>query len=409
LQQSFHEMIMRHEALRTTFAAVNGQVVQVIAPTLCMPLSVRDLRALPEVEREDEARRLVQEESQRPFDLTQGPLLRGCLLQMGEQEHLLLVTLHHIISDGWSLELLVHELAALYDAFTTGLQSPLPALPIQYADFASWQRQWRHDAALEAQLAYWKAQLHDPLPVLELPTDRPRGTSTPLRTARQPVELPAALVEALKDRSQQEGSTLFMTCMAGFKILLYGYTGQEDQRVATLVANRTRQETEGLIGLLVNTVILRTDLGGNPTGREVLERVRATTLAAYANQDLPFEELVRTLERERHSQRTALCQVMIVWQNSTLRPPLGSAPTLRVEVMEQNMVAPHMALTTFDLVLILRERRQGITGTCIYKPDLFDEATIGRMLYDFQYVLECLSARPEQALATFRALRGTYG
>ena len=405
LQQSFHEVITRHEALRTTFADVHGQLVQVIAPTVYMPLLMRDLRALPEVEREEEARRVVQEESQRPFDLRQGPLLRGCLLQLSEQEHLLLVTLHHIISDGWSLELLVYELAALYGTFTTGVASPLPALPIQYADFASWQRQWRDNSVMEAQLAYWQAQLHDPLPVLALPTDRPRGTATPLRTARQPLQLPAALVEAVKDRSQQEGSTLFMTCLAAFKILLYGYTGQEDQRVATLVANRTRQQTEGLIGLLVNTVILRTDLSGNPTSREVLERVRATTLAAYANQDLPFEELVRTLERERNSQRRTLCQVMVVWQNSTLRPHLGSAPALRIGVMEQNMVAPHMALTTFDLVLILRERRQGITGTCIYKTDLFDEATISRMVDDFQYVLEGLSVRPEQALKTFRGLR----
>ena len=179
---------------------------------------------------------------------------------------------------------------------------------------------------MEAQLAYWTEQLRDPLPVLELPTDRPRGTAFHVRTARQPLELPSTLFEALKDRSQQEGSTLFMTCLAAFKMLLYGYTGQEDVCVATLVANRTRQETEGLIGLFVNTVILRTDLGGNPTCREVLQRVRATTLAAYAHQDLPFEELVRTLERERNLQRTSLCQVMVIWQNSMLQPQQLAQP-----------------------------------------------------------------------------------
>jgi hypothetical protein len=315
--------------------------VQIIAPTVHMPLTVRDLRALPEIEREDEAQRLVQEESQRPFDLTQGPLLRGCLLRLGEQEHILLVTLHHIISDGWSLGVLVHELAVLYDAVATGVPSPLAKLPIQYADFASWQRQWQHDAVMQAQLAYWKEQLHDPLPVLELPTDHPRGTALYFRTARQPLDLPRALFEALKDLGQQEGSTLFMTCLTAFKVLLYGYTGQEDLCVATLVANRTWRETEGMIGLFVNTVILRTDLGGNPTSREALQRVRATTLAAYTHQDFPFEELVRTLERERHLQRQSLCQVMVIWQNFMQWPQQCSAQTLSLQAIEQSIVAPN--------------------------------------------------------------------
>jgi amino acid adenylation domain-containing protein len=403
LEQSFHESIRRHEALRTTFAIVDGQLTQVIAPVGRMALTVRDLRALPASEREGEARRVMREESQRPFDLAQGPLLRGCLLRLGEQDHVLLVTLHHIIGDGWSLGVLVHELAVLYDAFAAGKPSPLPALPIQYADFAAWQRQWQHDAAMQAQLAYWKEQLHDPWPVLELPTDRPRGTALPLRTARQPLELPRALFEALKKLSQQEGSTLFMTCLAALNMLLYGYTGQEDVRVATLVANRTRRETEGLIGLVVNTVILRTDLGGNPTGREVLQRVRATALAAYAHQDIPFEELVRTLERERHLQRTSLCQVMVIWQNFMLRPLQLSAPMLSFQVMEQGMMNPEAALTTFDLVLTLRERPQGLGGTCLYKTDLFDAATIGRLLDDFQHVLENLCTQPELTLRSFHS------
>jgi non-ribosomal peptide synthetase component F len=195
-----------------------------------------------------------------------------------------------------------------------------------------------------------------------------------------------------------------MTCLTAFKVLLYGYTGQEDLCVATLVANRTRHETEGVIGLFANTVILRTALGGNPTGREVLQRVRATTLAAYTYQDFPFEELVRTLERARNIQRTSLCQVMVIWQNTILRPQQGSAQTLSFQTIEQSVVAPHAALTTFDIILILRERSQGLSGTCIYKADLFDAATISRMLDDFQYVLACLSAQPEQKLVTFRFL-----
>jgi amino acid adenylation domain-containing protein len=406
LEQSFHEIIQRHEALRTTFTTVDGQLVQVIAPTMHMPLTVTDLRALPETEREDEAQRLVQEESQRPFDLAQGPLLRGCLLRLGEQEHRLLVTLHHIISDGWSLGVLMRELTVLYDAFDAGRLSPLSALPIQYADFASWQRQWRDNAMLEVQLAYWQEQLRAPLSVLELPTDHPRGTALHLRAARQSVELPRTLVAALVCLSQQQGSTLFMTCLAAFKMLLYGYTGQEDLCVATLAANRTHRETEGLIGLLVNTVLLRTHLGGNPTCQEVLQRVRAATLAAYINQDLPFEELVRILERERDLQRTSLCQVMIIWHNAMLWPLQCSAQTLSFETMEQRVVTPEVALTTFDIILTLRERPQGLTGTCLYKTDLFDVATISRMLDDFQDVLARLSAQPKQALATFHSLRG---
>jgi amino acid adenylation domain-containing protein len=409
LEQSFHEIIRRHEALRTTFATVNGQLVQVIASTLYMPLTVRDLRILPESEREGEAQRLVQEESRRPFDLTQGPLLRGCLLWLSEQQYILLVTLHHIICDGWSLGVLVYELAVLYDAFAAGVPSPLPALPIQYADFAAWQRQWQHHAMMQAQLMYWKTQLHDPLPVLELPTDRPRGMAVPLRAARQTLELPRALSEALKILSKQEGSTLFMTCLAAFNMLLYGYTGQEDLCVANLVTNRTHRETETLIGLMVNTVILRTNLGGNPTCREGLQRVRATTLTAYAHQDLPFEELVRTLERERHLDRRSLSQVMVIWQNAMGQPQQCSTHTISFQAMEPSIVNFEVALTTFDIVLIMHERPQGLTGTCVYKIDLFDAATISRMLNDFQYVLTCLSAEPEQELVTFRSLQSARG
>jgi len=409
LGQSFNEIIRRHETLRTTFATVEGRLVQVIAPNWHMPLPVIDFCALPKIERADKARRLVEEESRHPFDLTRGPLLRGLLLRFVDQEHLLLVTLHHIIGDGWSLGILTHELAVLYDALADGRPSPLPALPIQYADFVHWQRQWRHNAMLEAQLAYWREQLCDPLPMLELPIDRPRGTDLHLRTARQPLEVPNTLFEALKDRSLQEGSTLFMTCLAAFKMLLYGYTGQEDLRVATLVANRTRREMEGVIGLFVNTVILRTSLGGNPTTREVLQRVRATALAAYTHQDLPFEELVRTLERERNLQRESLCQVMVIWQNAMLRPLQFSAQRLRFLTMEQNVVEPDVAFTTFDIILTLRERSQGLTGTCLYKTDLFDAATISRMLDNFQDMLTYLSAGLEQPLATFCTLRSTRG
>ena len=363
---------------------------------------------MPETEREDEAQRLIQEESQRPFDLERGPLLRGCLLRLGEQEYRLLVTLHHIISDGWSVGVLMRELAVVYDAFTAGKPSPLPALPIQYADFSVWQRQWRRSPMMEAQLTYWQEQLCEPLPVLALPTDHPREAALYVRTTRQSRTLSSALYEALLELSRQEGSTPFMVCLAAFKILLYGYTGQEDLCDATLVANRTRQETEGLIGLIVNTVMLRTNLGGNPLGREVLQRVRATTLAAYAHQDLPFEEVIRMLEGEHSRQRAALSHVMVIWQNAMLWPLRHSTQTLSFETMEQSVVAPDVALTTFDIILTLRERPQGLTLGCLYKTDLFEAATISQMLDDFQDVLACLSTRLEQRLAMFRALRGTH-
>ena len=245
----------------------------------------------------------------------------------------------------------------------------------------------RHAPKMEAQLTYWKEQLQAPLPMFELPNARPRGTSLSLRTARTSLTLPEVLVDELKGLSRQEGCTLFMTCLAAFKMLLYGYTGQEDLRVATIVANRARRETEGLIGLLANTVILRTDLGGNPICKEVLQRVRATTLAAYTNQDLPFEELVRTLEGEHNLQRTVLCQVMVVWQDFPLQPPQDFSQTLSFEEMGSSIVAPNIALTTFDIILILRERSHGVTGTCIYKTDLFDATTISQMLDDYQSIL----------------------
>ena len=409
LQQSGDEIIRRHEALRTIFATVDGRLAQVIAPTLSVPMTVEDLRALSTPEREGEAQRLVEEEAQLPFDLTHGPLLRLRLLHMDEQESLLLVSMHHIISDGWSLGVLAHELAVLYDAFSAGEPSPLPELRIQYADFAHWQRQWRDNVVMQAQLAYWQEQLRPPLPMLELGTKRLRGAAVTFRTARHTRVLPGKLSEALKGMSYRAGSTLFITLVAAFKMLLYGYTGQEDLRVATLIANRNRRETEDLIGLFVNTVILRTDLGGNPTSREVLQRVRATTLAAYTHQDLPFENLVQTLEREPGLKRSALCQVMFILQNAMLRPLQRSARTLSFLETDLSLLLPPLVATTFDAILLLRDRPPGLTVSAIYKRDLFDPETIDRMLGDFQQVLERLVVQLDQPLSALRFLGGEHG
>lgn len=401
LEQSFNELIRRHEALRTAFVTVDGQPAQAIAGSLSLSLTVEDLRVLPADERHIIVQELAIVEAQQPFNLAQSPLVRVRLLQLDEREHVLLLTMHHIISDGWSIGVLTHELAVLYDAFASGNLSPLPVLLVQYADFAYWQRQWRYSAVREAQLSYWKRQLRAPLPVLELPTDRPRTATLSFRTARQLLLLPGVLSEALTSLSRREGCTLFITLLAAFTVLLYSHTRQEDVRVGTLVANRNRQEIEGLIGCFVNTVLLRTHLGGNPTFREVLQRVRETTLTAYAHQDLPFEELVQALEREQNLSRLALCQMMFIFQPAMPQPL--KLPTLTLSFLEydESVGRPNATATTFDIIFMVKERRRGLSVSCIYKTQLFDAATIDRLLEDFQLVLERLVSQPEQALSTF--------
>jgi amino acid adenylation domain-containing protein len=404
LEQSYNEIIRRHEALRTTFVSVDGRPLQAIAPALHLSMQVVDLSSLPERRKRAEAQRLTRAAAQEPFDLVQGPLLRIQLLRLDAQEHILLTTIHHIISDGWSLSILTHELAVLYTAFSAGGPSPLLPLPIQYADFAHWQQQWRHGAARDTALAYWQEQLHDPLPVLELPTDRPRTAALSFDTARQFLRLPGELVQALTHLSRREGSTLFMTLLTAFKILLHSYTGQADLCVATLLTNRPRREIEGVLGLFINTVLLRTNLGGDPTLRQVLRQVRDTTLAAYVHQDLPFEDLVQTLERERALKRSSLCQVMFVLQHAAPPPRTLPGLTLRVLAADQSTTEPGVTATTFDCILMVRETPQGLTGACIYKTALFDAATIKRLLGDFQEVLERLVAQPEQPLSTIGSL-----
>jgi non-ribosomal peptide synthetase component F len=378
--------------------------MQVITPASQVSLQVVDLSTVPERRKRGEVRRLARAAGKRPFDLAQGPLLRVSLLRLEAQEHLLLTTMHHIISDGWSLGILTHELAALYNAFATGRPSPLPSLPIQYADFAHWQQQWRQSAARDAALAYWRQQLHEPLPVLELPTDHPRTAALSFHTARQSFRLPGALVQALTSLCRREGSTLFMTLLAAFKILLYSYTGKQDLCVGTLLTNRPRPEIEGLLGLFINTVLLRTDLQGDPTLREVLRRVRDTTLTAYAHQDLPFEDLVQALERERALKRSSLCQVLFVLQHAVAPPRQLPGLTWRVMETGQSTPEPGITATTFDCILMMRETPHGLTGSCIYKTALFEATTIKRLLRDFQEILARLVAQPEQPLSTLEAL-----
>jgi amino acid adenylation domain-containing protein len=392
LEQSLMEIVRRHEILRTTFPMLNGYPVQVIAPTLTLTLLVVDLQALPEVEQSAEVRRLATEEAQRPFDLANGSLLRVTLLKLGQEEHMLLLTMHHIVYDGWSIGIFIRELVILYEAFSKGAPSPLPELPIQYADFAHWQRQWLQGEVLETQLNYWKQQLAAAPPLLELPTDRPRPPVETFRGSTEPFQLNPDLTRKLKTLSQRSGTTLFMTLMAAFVTLLSRYSGQEDIVVGSPIANRNRSETESLIGFFVNTLVLRTHLQGNPTFQDLLARVRQVALDAYAHQDLPFEQLVEALQPERSLSHTPLFQVMFVLQN---------APMERLELPGLTLASLEMEIVTaqFDMTLSIEEIEQGLNGELEYNMDLFDGVTITRMVRHFQRLLEAIVANPEQRVS----------
>ena len=397
LRQALLALVMRHETLRTTFPAVDGTPHQVIAEKPTLQMNVVDLRSRTDTEREDEALRLATDESQRPFDLTQGPLLRTLLVLMGPEEHLLTITMHHIISDGWSRSVLFRELAALYEACSGDPSAALPPLPIQYADFAVWQRQQLQGAQLEHHLTYWKEHLAEAPPLLALSTDRPRPTQQTYRGASQVFTLPSSLIPALKAISQREGATLFMTLLAAFQVLLARYTGQEDIVVGSPIAGRTHIELEGLIGFFANTVVLRTDLSNNPTFRELLHRVRETALSAYTHQEVPYEKLVAELHPQRHLSHTPLVQVLFALQNV---PP--SAFTFAG--VRSSSVKLDSKSAKFDLSLLVWEDKHGLRGEVEYNTDLFEEATIARLVGHYQTLLDGIVANPEQPIATLPLL-----
>jgi len=315
LEASLDEIVRRHEALRTSFVAVEGKPVQMIAPSASMALTVIDLGPLPEGKRAPEVQRLASEAAQRPFNLHRGPLARAMLLQLSDQEHVLLLTLHHLVSDAWSRGVFNHELTALYDAFAAGRPSPLSALLLQYADFAIWQREWLQGPVLECQLQYWKQRLAG-VPVLDLPCDHPRPAVETHRGTRAAFKLSQRLSASLATLARQEGVTLYMTLLAAFQTLPARYTGQDDIAVGSPIAGRTRAEFEGLIGLFVNTLVMRSDLSGDPTFRELLHRVREVALGAYAHQEIPFERLVEEMAPTRSLSHSPLFQVMFVLQNT---------------------------------------------------------------------------------------------
>ncbi|MGM3306997.1 amino acid adenylation domain-containing protein [Anabaena sp. WFMT] len=390
-EQSCHEIIRRHEVLRTNFQALDGQPFQVINPFAPRVLPVINLRDLSQEEREIEVLHLAHEEAQKPFNLAQDPLLRITVLHLDETEYVVLLTMHHIISDAWSIGIFLGELKDLYTAFCDGKPSLLPELSIQYADFANWQRQWLQGDVLSAQLTYWRQQLGGNLPILQLPTDRPRPRVQTFRGASKSFCLSLELTEALKVLSQKKEVTLFMTLLTVFKVLLYRYTSQVDLLVGSPIANRNRVEIEGLIGFFVNTLVLRTDLSGNPTFWELLGRVRQVTWEAYDHQDLPFEKLIEELQPERDLSYSPLFQTMFVLQNT---PDLDIIlPDLTITPLAQTN-----STAKLDLILDMRETSAGLTGVLEYNTDLFDDVTIDRMVEHFQTLVLGIVNDPEQRI-----------
>jgi amino acid adenylation domain-containing protein len=392
LRLALETIVDRHEILRTNIVVNEGSPVQVVAPSMNVALDISDFRNLSESEREAEIQRVLSAEAETLFDLSQGPLLRTRLLKLGEDEHVLLLTIHHIICDGWSVGVLLRELFTLYESLTNGRSGTLPQLEIQYADFALWQRMRLQTKTLEPSLHYWKQQLTGAPLNLDLPTDYPRPQTHALRGAQAAIQLSASVSESIMTLSQQQGATLFMTLLAAFQTLLFRYTGQEDIVIGSPVAGRTMLETEGLIGAFVNTLVLRGDLSGNPTFCEFLGRIRETTLGAFSHQDLPFEKLVEELNPERRINRTPLFQVMFALENS---------PTSHIEAEGLTLTSLKLNSVTskFDLSLEVEEDTDGLYFSCEYNADLFAPPTIERMLGHFQNLLEAIVADPNLRVA----------
>ena len=393
LERALSEVVRRHESLRTHFAERNDhEPVQIIEPAAPLKLTHIDLSLKPADGREAEAARLIEQEAQRPYDLSTGPLLRISLIRLDESERVLAVMMHHIISDGWSMGVLVREVAALYSAFAEGQPSPLAELEVQYADFAAWQRGWMSGEVLERELHYWGRRLAGAA-VLELPADHPRPAKPSFRGAKHSFALPPDLSEAVKALSRREGATLFMTLLSAFQTLLHRHSGQTDIVLGTDVANRNRAATEPLLGFFVNQLVLRTDLSGNPTFRELLHRVRGVTLDAYAHQDLPFDKLIEALRPDRKVSLTPLFQAKLVLQNAPM-PPL-ELPGLTLAPIDNGNASE---TAKFDLLLTLTDTKEGLRGGFEYSTDLFEPATIERLTAGFEVLLRDIAARSEARL-----------
>ncbi len=398
LREAFQEAVRRHETLRTTFTTINGEPVANIHPAGHVDLPLIDLSHLPAGDRETESLALASAEVKAPFNLARGPLTRITLYRLNQDEHLIAITMHHIVSDGWSVGLLIEEIVKLYGALIAGSSAPLPELPFQYVDFADWQQRRLQGSALENQLQYWKQQLGGGLPALELPVDHPRPAVQTFRGSRHTQLFPLSLSNALRELSRRRGVTLYMTLLAAYQTLLHRYTGAEDICVGSPIAHRPLRETEQLIGCFLNTLVLRSDLGADLTFAELLHRVRETTLDAYAHQDVPFEQLVDALQPERATDRSPLFQVTFSLLNT---PALANA-------QQQNLTLRSIESNTgtaqFDLQLLMVDDERELTATFVYNTDLFEAATIARMMGHFEMLLESIVNTPEEKLGTLDLL-----
>jgi non-ribosomal peptide synthetase component F/acyl carrier protein len=397
-QQALSEVMRRHEALRTTFVLVGTQPVQQINKPAQLDLPLVDLRGLSPNEQRDQAERLKQESALRPFDLQAGPLVRAKLVRTNEQEYMFLLNMHHIVSDGWSMGVLLHEVESLYGAYSQGLPSPLPELEVQYSDYARWQRDWLQDEVLKDEVGFWRQQLEGAPTLLDLETDHPRQSMRKLRGAQQPVVFSPEVSQWLRDFHRQEGVTLFMTLMAGFHALLWRYTGQKDILVGTPIAGRSRVELEPMIGFFVNMVSIRTNFAQSPTFKELVTQVRDASLSAYTHQELPFDKLVEELQPRRSPGRNPIFQAILAFQNA--------APQLSMAKVNLPAGAPVSADVKFDLEVHLRDTPEGVMGWFVYSPELFEPAFIARMAYHFQRLFEKAMAEPDTDLASLSLLDG---
>jgi amino acid adenylation domain-containing protein len=392
------EILRRHESFRTRFIVVDQEPRQVIDEAKNFELQVIDMTSYPPEERVEETRRQARKESQRPFDLARDPLLRVRVWRLAEDDHVLHINMHHIASDAWSLGVFVREFSLLYDAFGRGEASPLPEMPFQYADFSVWQREWLAGEVLEQQLTYWKKQLAGST-TLELPTDRPHSASASYRGAATRFNLSKQLADQIRDLGRRNGTTLYMTLLAAFQVLLLRWSGQHDITLGTPIAGRRQTEAEGMIGFFVNVLAMRTDLSGGPTFVQLLRRVKEVTLEAYAHQEVSFEKLVEALAPERDPSRSPFFQVMFFLQN---------APMTDLRLGEKNSIelfAAGTAAVKFDLtVVFFQETADGLSGSAQYNTDLFDAATIAGMVEQYQTLLAGIAANPEQSIETYSLL-----
>lgn len=397
LKQSLHQIIDRHEILRTNFIAVAGHPIQVVKPDNTIDLPIIDLSSMTEADQQAELQRLAISEAQQPFNLEKDSLLRTTLLIFNESKYVLLLTIHHIIADGWSLSILIEELATLYEANGRHEVSSLPPLPIQYADFAVWQQQWLQNDDLQEQLAYWQQQLSDIPTVLKLPSDRPRPTSKTFQGAKHHFAFSSVLSKSLTDLAGKESVTPFMLLLAAFELLLYRYSNQERFLIGTPIAGRKQPELENLIGFFVNTLVLSTDLSGDITFQQLLKRVRATALDAYDHQDIPFEKLVGHLQPERNTSHNPLFQVAFAFRNNPdLSLKRGGLQIEALEIDNQRAI--------FDLFLNMALFEGKISGYLEYDADLFEAATISRFANHLEMLLQNIVATPHEKISSYSFL-----